>query len=105
MTSGTGTCSVSAAKAADSDYKSTISAAATVSATLANQATLTVTGNREQRRRMERRYGSQLWRQWNRRGDVCGFWRMLQHSRRGADRDNSAQGHARFRPRRQRTGL
>ena len=44
MISGTGTCSVSAAKAADSDYNSTISAPATVSATLANQATLTVTG-------------------------------------------------------------
>ena len=41
MSSGTGNLG-SATKAADSDYNSTISAAATVSATLANQATLTV---------------------------------------------------------------
>jgi trimeric autotransporter adhesin len=44
MTSGTGTCSVTATKAADTNYNSTTSAAATVGATLATQATLTVTG-------------------------------------------------------------
>jgi sugar lactone lactonase YvrE/uncharacterized protein (DUF2345 family) len=44
MTSGTGTCSVTATKAADTNYNSTTSAAATVSATLAAQTTLTVTG-------------------------------------------------------------
>jgi hypothetical protein len=44
MTSGTGTCSVTATKAADTNYSSATSAAATVAATLASQATLTVTG-------------------------------------------------------------
>jgi hypothetical protein len=44
MTSGTGTCSVTATKAADTNYNSATSVAATVSATLASQATLTVTG-------------------------------------------------------------
>ena len=44
MTSGTGTCSVTATKAADTNYSSTTSAASTVSATLAAQAALTVTG-------------------------------------------------------------
>ncbi|MDR3740712.1 MAG: choice-of-anchor Q domain-containing protein, partial [Terracidiphilus sp.] len=38
------TCSVTATRAADTNYNSTTSVAATVSATLANQATLTVTG-------------------------------------------------------------
>ena len=44
MTSGTGTCSVTAAKASDGNYASATSAAATVSATTATQATLSVTG-------------------------------------------------------------
>jgi large repetitive protein len=42
MSSGTGTCSVTATKAADTNYNSATSAAATVSATMADQATLTV---------------------------------------------------------------
>jgi hypothetical protein len=44
MSSGTGTCSVTATKAVDGNYASATSAAATVGATLATQATLTVTG-------------------------------------------------------------
>ncbi|MGD0158204.1 MAG: NHL repeat-containing protein, partial [Terracidiphilus sp.] len=44
MISGTGTCSVTATKAADADYNIATSAPATVAATLATQATLTVTG-------------------------------------------------------------
>ena len=44
MTGGTGICSVTAAKAADTNYSNTTSAAATVNATLASQATLFVTG-------------------------------------------------------------
>jgi Bacterial Ig-like domain (group 3) len=44
MTSGTGTCSVTATKAADSDYSSATSVAATVGASLATQSALTVTG-------------------------------------------------------------
>jgi hypothetical protein len=45
MSSGTGTCSVSATKAADTDYNSSTSPLATVGAALANQAaTLAVTG-------------------------------------------------------------
>ena len=42
MTSGTGTCSVTAAKAADTNYNSATSAPATVAAALASQAALTV---------------------------------------------------------------
>ncbi len=41
---GTGTCSVTATKAADTNYNSATSGASTVAATLANQAALTVTG-------------------------------------------------------------
>jgi hypothetical protein len=44
ITSGTGTCSITATKAADANYSSASSAAVTVSATTATQATLTVTG-------------------------------------------------------------
>jgi hypothetical protein len=44
ITSGTGTCSVTATKAADQNYLQASSAPATVSATLATQATLAVTG-------------------------------------------------------------
>jgi hypothetical protein len=44
ITSGTGTCSVIATKAADANYINATSAAATVSATTAAQAPLTVTG-------------------------------------------------------------
>ncbi len=41
---GTGTCSVTATKAADTNYNSATSVAASVSATMADQTTLTVTG-------------------------------------------------------------
>jgi hypothetical protein len=44
ITSGSGTCSVTATKAADGNYAIATSAAATVNAALATQATLTVTG-------------------------------------------------------------
>jgi beta-lactam-binding protein with PASTA domain len=44
MTSGTGACSVTATKAADANYATASSAAATVSASLAAQAVLMVTG-------------------------------------------------------------
>ncbi len=44
MSSGTGTCSVIATKAADTNYNSATSVAASVSATMADQTTLTVTG-------------------------------------------------------------
>src|SRR5208282_5957078 len=44
MTSGTGTCSVTATMAADTNYALASSSAATVGATLATQGTLTVTG-------------------------------------------------------------
>ena len=44
MTSGSGTCSVTATKAADTGYASATSAAATVGAAAATQAALTVTG-------------------------------------------------------------
>jgi hypothetical protein len=44
MTSGTGSCSVTANKAADSNYASASSAASSVNAALAAQATLSVTG-------------------------------------------------------------
>src|SRR6266542_3010854 len=44
MTSGTGICSVTATKAADANYNSATSTAVTVSAALADQAALSVTG-------------------------------------------------------------
>ena len=44
MTSGTGTCSVTASKATDGNYSLATSAASTVSASLATQSTLAVTG-------------------------------------------------------------
>ena len=44
ITSGSGTCSVTATKATDGNYAAATSAAVTVGATLAAQATLTVTG-------------------------------------------------------------
>ncbi len=44
MSTGTGTCSVTATKAADTNYNSATSVAASVSATMADQTTLTVTG-------------------------------------------------------------
>src|SRR5690348_1043646 len=44
MTSGTGICSVTATKSADTNYTNTTSAAVTVPAALASQAALSVTG-------------------------------------------------------------
>ncbi len=94
MSSGTGTCSVTATKAADTNYNSTTSVAATVAATLANQTTLdgnwcasnaaSVSGNV---------HGGLSRRQRDRRVDVRGERSVHEHSRWSFNHDELGHGH------------